>query len=96
MNENRTCVRCGKAFEPSRRGHVFCSPGCRHLGPRLTLVPAPDQDAVGRLFDETREPGATVLVEDWHPLPDSVKLDLGDTVERRRRWYLALAESGRL
>ena len=89
------CARCGKSFRPRKRGHVFCSPNCRHLGVRLDRAPV-DQDAVVRLFDESRTPEDVVRVGDWHPTPSWAELDGADTVERRRRWYMALAESGRL
>jgi hypothetical protein len=63
----------------------------------LTLVPPPDQDAVTRLFDEARAPEEIVRADDWHPTGGGfAELDLCDTIAARRRWYLALAESGRL
>jgi hypothetical protein len=45
------------------------------------------------LFDETRDPGERVRA-DWFPAPADprwVELYLCETVETRRRWYLALA-----
>ena|SRR5829696_10422350 len=53
---------------------------------------SPDADAVARLFDERRDPGERVREDDWHPNPGSewVGLDMTETVESRRRWYLSL------
>lgn len=50
--------------------------------------------AVLRLFDESRDPGERVRVDDWHPHPGTrwVELDMCSTVERRRRWYLNLTK----
>lgn len=51
----RKCERCGGEFRPSKVGHRFCGPTCRHLGPRHPDEPPPappfDAAAVARLTD---------------------------------------------
>ena len=90
------CARCGVEFKPSRRGHVYCSPACRHLGPRNPGAQPPDPATVAWLFDEARDPDSRVLPDDWHGAPDFRELDARDTIEQRRRWYLSLLDAGRL
>jgi hypothetical protein len=98
------CLHCGGEFTPRKFGHVFCSVGCRHSGERRPEERAlVDPDAVARLFDQARDPSERVRDDDW--LPESHKspevrrlyapLEACDTVETRRRWYLALAAAGR-
>lgn len=58
-----SCLRCGREFQPSKRGHIWCSSTCRHLGPRHPEEPPPpprfDADAVERLTDG---PGGEALL----------------------------------
>jgi hypothetical protein len=58
----------------------------------------PDPEQVARLFDPARDPAERVRRDDWYPDPDHdrFELDLTDTVEDRRRWYLTLRELGLL
>lgn len=93
------CLRCGRPFEPRRRGHVFCSNLCRHRHQGETgKRPVLDHEQIARLFDEGREPEERVRDDDWHPTPGSgfEELDAHQTVGQRRRWYLALVEEGDL
>jgi hypothetical protein len=57
-----------------------------------------DWEAAERLFDEDRDPGERVREDDWHPTPELGwrELDLVQTVEERRRWYVALLDQGQL
>ena len=94
------CLSCGRSFVPRKFGHVFCSSSCRHRGERLPGDRKPaDPEAIARLFDEDRDPGALVSADDWHPSPQSefVELDAErDTVADRRRWYGNLLREGLL
>ena len=95
----RQCLHCGVEFVPRKFGHVFHSIECRHRGARPAHERKPiDLEAIERLFDEARDPGERVRPADWHPHPESplFELDLVDTVESRRHWYLKLKEIGRL
>ncbi len=52
---------------------------------------------VERLFDETRDPDELVRSDDWHATGGVMQgLDCYDTVEERRRHYLALRDEGML
>jgi hypothetical protein len=55
-------------------------------------------ESVRRLFDESRDPEATVEPDDWHPSDDPAwhELDAHDTVGRRRHWYRELLRHGLL
>jgi len=91
------CLRCGIEFVPRKAGHVFCSTFCRHRGelvPHERVLADPAQ--VERLFDLARDPDDQVRPDDWHPSPDSefAKLDAGDTVAERRRWWSNLLREG--
>ena len=92
------CAQCERPFRPTRKGHLYCSTACRHLGPRQPFQAPADLEAVARLFDESRDPGAHVRPDDWFPAgdPGAVELYLCDRVADRRRWYLELARSGRV
>ena len=93
------CLHCGTWFQPNKRGHIFCSPLCRHRGPREQHERSPiDEAQITRLFDESRDPSSDVRDDDWHPTPDLgfFELDAGDTLMKRRRWYGELREEGRL
>ena len=64
------CLHCGVQFQPRRRGHVFCTPRCRHRGARKPEDRiAVDSEQIARLFDEGRDPDAQVREDDWHPSP---------------------------
>ena len=99
-----SCLHCRRPFEPRRAGHVFCTSFCRHRyrgGPHGDPTPAVDyeqlDEQIARLFDESRDPDERVRLDDWHPHPEGwADLDACDTVAKRRRWYLALLEEGRL
>ena len=91
------CLHCGVQFQPRRRGHVFCSPRCRHRGARKPEDRiAVDSEQIAGLFDESRDPDAQVRDDDWHPTPPTPdglrfrELDACQTVGQRRRWYLNL------
>jgi hypothetical protein len=91
------CLRCGVAFEPTRVGHLYCTPACRHQGPRSPYSREPvDHEQIARLFDEDRDPDELVRPDDWHPCrnlengEEWVALDLCRTVHHRRGWYLSL------
>jgi hypothetical protein len=92
------CLNCRREFPPRKRGHVFCSPDCRHRGVRRPDARETDWEAVERLFDEGRDPSEKVREDDWHPTPELGwhKLDLVHTLEQRRRWCLTLLDEGRL
>jgi hypothetical protein len=62
-----------------------------------------DPEQVARLFDETRDPNATVEDDDWYPETGDPEgdatmkeLDSWSTVAQRRRLYLNLAEDASL
>jgi hypothetical protein len=91
------CLHCGGWFQPSKRGHAYCTPLCRHRGPREPHERRTIDDAqTARLFD--RDPDARVDPTDWHPTPHLkfAELDSFDTVAKRRRWYRELRDVGRL
>lgn len=94
------CLRCGRAFEPRKRGHYFCSPRCRHAGPRREDEPAPpSQEVIDALFDPRSDPDARVEPSDWHPRggdSEWAALDWEDTLAERRRWFEALRAEGGL
>ena len=91
------CLHCGVQFVPTRAGHLYCTPACRHQGPRSPHDREPvNHEQVARLFDEDRDPDELVRPDDWHPLRDLehgeawVALDACRTVHHRRGWYLSL------
>ena len=94
------CLHCGRIFQPRRRGHVFCSTFCRHRGQRPVAERGEiDTEAVKRLFDPSRDPEERVREDDWFAGPPDAEwrsLYAHETVESRRRWYLALMMSGEL
>ena len=92
------CLNCQREFRPRKRGHVFCSPDCRHRGVRGPDRRETDWQSIERLFDEDRDPGEAVREDDWHPTPELgwYELDLVQTLEQRRRWYLTLLGEGQL
>jgi DNA-directed RNA polymerase subunit RPC12/RpoP len=91
------CLNCRREFEPRKRGHVFCTPECRHRGVRKPDAPQTDWEAVERLFDEDRDASERVTEDDWHPgPPEWAELDAGDTLSTRRNWCLELLDAGRL
>jgi hypothetical protein len=95
------CLHCGKLFKPRRGGHVFCSVRCRHLGERKPHEPLPaDPEVIDRLFDPRRDPEEFVRDDDWFAPADAAPewkaLYAGDTVAKRRRWFGALADLGRV
>ena len=93
------CLHCGIAFEPTRAGHLYCTPWCRHQGPRSPEDRRPvDHDQIARLFDESRDPDEPVRDDDWHANRDDengatwMALDATHTVARRREWYWNLID----
>jgi hypothetical protein len=93
------CLRCGVEFVPSKRGHIYCSADCRHQGEREPGErPRADPEQVRRLFDDSRDPEASVLPNDWHPHPHLgfFELDAGNSVRKRRGWYQELKTRGML
>src|SRR5215212_3449924 len=92
---NANCARCGRDFTRRRSDHRFCSPICRKLGERAPWEPpAADPEAVDRLFDESRDPDAICLADDWYPggqMPESEQriylIVGGDSVASRRRLF---------
>jgi len=93
------CLHCGSDFVPRKRGHVFCSVGCRHGGARQPEERAKDDpEQVARLFDPSRDPKERVCRDDRYqdPAHGRFELDLPGTVVQRRRWYLAVRELGLL
>jgi hypothetical protein len=72
---------------------VFCRNLCRYRyrgeSSKLQLA---DPEQIARLFDESRDPNERVREDDWFPTLGWADLFLADTVEQRRRWYLALLE----
>jgi hypothetical protein len=92
----RRCLRCNRTFQPSKEGHRFCSPDCRHRGPRQAHeTPPPNETVIDELFNPERDENEIVKPTDWHPGPDDWReLDAYDTVKKRRRWYLNLVAEG--
>jgi hypothetical protein len=92
------CLHCGAEFVPNKRGHLYCSPLCRHRGPREVHERRPvDEAQVARLFDESRDPDERARPDDWHPgPPEFAELDSFDLLEKRRRWYTSLRDRGLL
>ena len=93
------CLHCGIAFEPTRAGHLYCTPWCRHHGPRSPQDRRPvNHDQIARLFDEDRDPDERVRDDDWHGNRDDengqawMELDATDTVGQRREWYRTLVD----
>jgi hypothetical protein len=92
MSAETRCLHCGRVFRPSKAGHVYCSPWCRHRGPRPEAAGPADEEQLERLFDESRDPKEQARAEDWHPDSSWAALDANDTLGARRRWYLALLD----
>jgi hypothetical protein len=97
-----SCAHCGELFIPRRRGQLYHSVECRRAGPMEFRKSATEREAIRRLFDESRDPGALVEPGDWYPsigTPDGDALgaleDPGDTVSSRRARFLALKRRGR-
>jgi hypothetical protein len=92
------CLRCTQPFQPRKDGHVFCRPRCRHSGVRRRDEPEPpSEELLAKLFDPERNEKVLVDPDDWHPgPPEWAKLDSGDTVATRRRWFKALMAEGRI
>jgi DNA-directed RNA polymerase subunit RPC12/RpoP len=99
------CARCGREFEPTRKGHIYCSRECRHASKqRERAVEHADPAAIDRLFDTMRDPAERVRPDDWYiaqpaSWPDDVweamkALDENDTVAQRRRWFLCMKREG--
>jgi hypothetical protein len=88
------CRHCWKPFRPSRRGHVYCTPECRHAGPLKWGETPYDPQVVARLFDDSRDPGERVKTDEWFSpadAPPAVRaLYAHETVGQRRRWYRKL------
>jgi hypothetical protein len=93
------CAHCGTPFKPTRRGHIYCTPDCRHAGPARfgQQEAAAAREAVARLFDEGRDPQGLVEPGDWYPHIGTRDGDAfgrlenpADTVGGRRGWYLRL------
>lgn len=91
------CAQCGAPFVPSKRGHRFCKPECRHQGEREPGDrPPADREQVRRLFDESRDPDERVRPDDWTATPQFVHLDTFDSLRKRRGWYTGLKDRGML
>ena len=97
-----SCASCGEMFTPRRRGQLYCTTACRRAGPMEFEKSAVEREAIGRLFDESRDPAACVERSDWYPhigTPDGDAFgaleDPADTVSSRRAWYLRLRQLGR-
>jgi hypothetical protein len=71
------------------------------LGERKPHEPLPaDPEVIDRLFDPRRDPEEFVRDDDWFAPADAAPewkaLYAGDTVAKRRRWFGALADLGRV
>lgn len=91
------CLHCHRRFTPTRTGHIYCRPACRHRGPRRPDDPAlASSEELRRLFDG-RPDAERVVADDRHPSgSDSewARLRATDTLGLRRRWFTRLAEEG--